>query len=288
MVINKETYEKLIKESPLFDIDKEKENSAYRRERYKLIENLYCYLMAINKEKYEGYACEIMQVAERCINGYDRSVEFLHYFNVAWKNECAHIYGNEKIDDLFRGMKLSKQIQNTMKKYAKIASKCNFDINEEAIYSKLIDVIEMPLEEIKQIEEIMDTKVVWHINDHFDRNKTEILEQIADNFSIEGHFENRESLTELLDKVEAFFEKCQERQKPIIADMLTIEIGMDIFEIKNLSKSYSFISEDVCKQIIQTGRSPTQRDVAKKYGKNEASVSRMMKEFFKKVREREK
>lgn len=84
MVGDKEKYEKLISETQLFSIDRDKQSVLYRKESLKLVEYLYCYLLAINKEKYEPYGCEIVDVATRCINGYDNSGDFIHYFNAAW------------------------------------------------------------------------------------------------------------------------------------------------------------------------------------------------------------
>ena len=55
MHYDKLMYEALIQESPLFSLDKETEYSAYKRESYKMIEYLYCYLMAVNQKDYEPY-----------------------------------------------------------------------------------------------------------------------------------------------------------------------------------------------------------------------------------------
>ena len=60
---DKEKYEKLIQESPLFSLDKKAEPVAFRNARLKMIENIYLYLLSINKEKYEPYGCEITEIA---------------------------------------------------------------------------------------------------------------------------------------------------------------------------------------------------------------------------------
>ena len=54
-------------------------------------------------------------------------------------------------------------------------------------------------------------------------------------------------------------------------------------EIEKIHKKYSFISEDIRNLIIRTGNVPTQRDLAEKHGKNEASISRTLKDFLKKI-----
>lgn len=107
---------------------------------------------------------------------------------------------------------------------------------------------------------------------------------LSDGFLIESYFENLASLSDMLDEIEENFIKLQDRQKPIVADMITIKIGDEIFEIDRLSKRYTFLSGEIGKQIKQSGKIPTQREIAEKYGKNEASISRTMKEFLNKVR----
>ena len=107
MHYDKDKYESLILNSPLFSIDKEQENVAYKRESYKMVEYLYCYLLAINERDYEPYGSEIMEVATRCINNFDSSKGvFLYYFNSAWKQAYTHIIGEKINDDHFRGIRI--------------------------------------------------------------------------------------------------------------------------------------------------------------------------------------
>lgn len=285
MVGDKEKYEKLIYETPLFSIDKDKQSVLYRKESLKLVEYLYCYLLAINKEKYEPYGCEIVDVATRCINGYDKSGDFIHYFNVAWSREYSHIYGNEIINNKFQGMKLSDQERRDIKKYMRIVSRCNPNMTQEERLIKVSELMELPLERIKQISETADTRIVSEVAHNSEGEEVSLFDQVEEEFSTETYFDNLASLTELLDQIEAAYLKVQERQKPIISDILTIKIGLDIWEIEKLAKKYEFISVEISENIKHTGNVPTQRDIAEKYGKNEASISRTMKEFFKKVRE---
>ena len=85
---DKEKYEALILQSQLFAIDKEASPTLYEREKYRMKEYLYCYLMALNEKKYEAYSCEILKISEDCIKAYDSTKGvFLHYFNAAWKKE---------------------------------------------------------------------------------------------------------------------------------------------------------------------------------------------------------
>lgn len=108
MRYNKADYEKLITESKLFSLNKVTESVAFRKESYKMVEYLYCYLLAQNEKKYEPFGCEITEIAVRCINNYDESKGvFLHYFNAAWKLEYGHLCGNQAVDDRLHGVKIT-------------------------------------------------------------------------------------------------------------------------------------------------------------------------------------
>lgn len=287
MTYEKDKYEKLIYGSPLFIIHKESQSSAYRKESLKMVEYLYCYLLAINSEKNEPYGCEIVEVATRCINGYDGGGDFLHYFNAAWKKEYLHICGDEILEKKFQGIKLSEQEKREVKKYMRLVSKCKPGMSEEDKFSKISELMELPVKKIRLIAETTETTVVGEFVSNADGEELCTFDQMSDDSYIEGDFENLASLVELLDRIEASYVKLQERQKPIVADMITIKIGTDIFELEKISRDYSFISFAVCNQIKRTGIVPKQRDIAEKYGKNEASISRTIKEFLKKVREGE-
>ena len=73
MQYDKRKYEMLISESPLFSLNREKEHVAFKRESYRMVELLYCYLLSINQYEYEPYGCEITEVAIRCISNFDVS-----------------------------------------------------------------------------------------------------------------------------------------------------------------------------------------------------------------------
>ena len=89
---DKEKYEQLINESPIFSLDKEKEKIAFMKERTKMIEHLYNYLLSVNCKKYKSYGYEITEVAIQCIKSFDSTKgEFLHYFNYVWKRKYSYI-----------------------------------------------------------------------------------------------------------------------------------------------------------------------------------------------------
>lgn len=288
MAYDKKKYEELIKTSKLFEIDKESQGVVYRKESLKMVEYLYCYLLAVNESKYEQYGCEIVDVATRCINGFDGTGDFLHYFNAAWKNEYSHICGNEIIDEKFKGLKLSEQERRDVKKYMRLIARCNPELSDHDRYEKIAELMQVSVDAVKTIAATSNTRVVGEYTSNDDGEEVGTFDLLSDEFSIEGYFESLASLSNILDAIEEVFITLQERQKPIVADMITAKIGDDIFELDKLQKKYSFISYEVCQQIKLTSRIPTQRDIADKHGKNEASISRTVKEFLKKIKQFDK
>ena len=86
---------------------------------------------------------------------------------------------------------------------------------------------------------------------------------------------------ELLDKIEKTFNSLQKRQKPIVSDIMTTKLWLDLEEIE---KKYSFISKDAIEEWKKSGVLPTQREIAKKNNREETSVSRTVKDFQKKLK----
>lgn len=285
MKYDKAKYEQLILSSVLFQIDKEHKRTAYRVEALKMVEYLYCYLLSVNEEKNEPYGYEIVEIAKRCINGFDGRGNFLHYFNTAWKNEYSHICGEEIVSKKYKGLKLSEQEKRNIKKYMRLLSTRTGEIlTNEDKYAKVAELMEISVEEVRKVVELTEVQVTGEVTYNYDGDEVSVFDQKADEFSIEAYFENLASLIGILDRIEETFSNLQERQKPIIADMLTIKIGFGIYEIEKIKKKYSFISENVRMIIKQTKKIPTQRDIADKYGKNEASISRTIKNFLLKLK----
>ena len=281
-------YEELIGSPILFELDKEKQSSRYRKESLRMVEYLYCYLIATNEEKNEPYGCEIVDVATRCINGFDGSGNFLHYFNAAWKNEFSHICGEEIISKKFHGMKITEQDKRNIKKYMRFLSRNSQFCTEEEKFEKIADLMNLSIEEVRNVAESSETQVIGEYTHNADGEEISTIEQMTSDFSIENYFDNLASMVEVLDSIENVYLDLQERQKPIVSDMLTCKIGLDIYEIEKISKYFTFISEEVGTIIKQTGKVPSQREIAEKYGKNEASISRTIKDFLIKVRKGEK
>lgn len=283
MGYNKADYERLITESKLFSLNKETESVAFRKESYKMVEYLYCYLLAQNEKKYEPFGCEITEVAVRCINNYDETKGvFLHYFNAAWKLEYSHLCGNQAVDDRLHGVKITESEKRAIKKYLRYEASLGKDLSRRELCEAIAEILDQPIEVVAEIAELVEYRMVDNEIMDDDGGRTSLFDQLSDGHLVEENLLTSARVEEILTVVESAFLSLQQRQMPIISDMMTIRLASTIAETGVDTSSYSFISEVVLSQYSKN-QLPSQRTIAEKYGKNEASISRTVKEFIKKL-----
>lgn len=283
MGYNKADYERLITESKLFSLNKETESVAFRKESYKMVEYLYCYLLAQNEKKYEPFGCEITEVAVRCINNYDETKGvFLHYFNAAWKLEYSHLCGNQAVDDRLHGAKITESEKRAIKKYLRYETSLGKDLSRRELCEAIAEILDQPIEVVAEIAELVEYRMVDNEIMDDDGGRTSLFDQLSDGHLVEENLLTSARVEEILAVVETAFLSLQQRQMPIISDMMTIRLASTIVETGVDTSSYSFISKEVLSQYSKD-QLPSQRTIAEKYGKNEASISRTVKEFIKKL-----
>lgn len=282
MRYEKEKCERLILESTLFSLNKEEQYSAYKRELYRMIENLYCYLMSINESAYEPYACEITEVATRCINNFDENKgEFLHYFNKSWKQEYSHILGRENQEEKYRGLKISEEDKRTVKRYKRLLQQHGEEYSQKELYDHLSEAMDIPVDEIKRIDQLNSTSVIGATSTCDDGEKINLWDYMTDDFLIETEFITEDKVRNILEKIEDVYINLRKRQQAIISDLLTIKL-FEIIDTENLN--YSFLNHELVNEMVTSKIVRNQRDIAVKYNRDEASISRTYKEFVKKVK----
>ena len=284
MYYDKKKYEQLILESSLFSFDREKDSTAFRKESYKMVEYLYCYLLSINEWEYEPYGCEIMEVALRCISNFDSEKgAFLHYFMAAWKKEYSHIVSRNMQDQKYHGIRVTEEDKRAVIKYIRFAEDCGTDCTIDKLYQKIAKAMDISVEKVRELAQLSELSVSGDSYKGDDGGEESIWDLIPGVDDLDGMTESSEGISKVLEKIDIAFCSIQERQKPIISDMITIKI-MSMFE-ELPEAQYSFLSMDIIREWRDERRVPTQRDIAEKYGRNEASVSRTVKKFLEKIKE---
>ena len=283
MRYDKEKYEKLINESCLFELDGETQYTAFKREAYKMVEYLYCYLLAVNEQKYEEYGCEITEVATRCLSNYSKDKgDFLHYFNASWKLEYQHIMGKQALTEKFHGIRITEEEKRAVRKYMHLTANMDAGLPVETLYSKLSSAMGISVEKVRELAQIARVQVSSdsYVND--DGENRSIWDQLAGDSTADTPIYEKETIDGIFLAIERAFQELQQRQRPMLSDMITIRLCAQISEKQ--SRQYSFISKEIMDAWTTTGSLPSQRDIAKKYERDETSVSRSVKDFINKLR----
>ena len=281
----KEKYERLISASPLFSLDREKEATAYRREALKMVEYLYRYLMSINEQKYVEFGMEITETANRCISNFSTDTgEFLHYFNVAWAKEYLRAYARHSAEEMRAGIHIPVEDERNIRKYLKYAESHHADENSSEFVRNAADALDISEARVRElIRTIRDTAVISDRTTNEDGEEISLFDTIADE-TVDAISD--EDNKRPLDDIEKVFVGLQDRQKPIVSAMMTAKVCKVVCELRIPIVEYTFIDQEIMKKYISTGDLPTQRDIAAQFGKNEASVSRTVKEFIEKIQDK--
>lgn len=282
MGYDRKEYEEKIKASPLFTLDKDTEYTAYDRERTNMVGNLFRYLCAV-KAVYKDFGLEIFTLAARCIDNYDATKgEFLHYFNAAWKLEYSRIRRDQWEAERLRGMHATEELRRTARRM-KIWKQGSPNYGTEVYDHTLAEAIGCTEDEYREAEEFISTTVYsdTYINEEGEEQSR--WDTISDRKDFVDKLTSREDAEEALRTIEEEYNRLQERQKAIVSDVMTKEICPAVDYEKILH--YSFVNKSMVQSWLKSGKLPTQREIAEKYGRNEASISRTRKEFREKVKE---
>ena len=284
---NKDEYEKLIDESNLFSIDKEKQRSLYKREALKMVEYLYCYLLAIKQQQYEPYGMEIVATAKRCIENYkSESGRFLNYFNSAWKKEYGHIVGKEIIRESFSGIHFTDEDERNFRKYMKLAQSLGIDTSTSEFNEKILEAMGVSLKEVNMLRDMVNCKISAGTQSNEEGEEYSIIDQIDSGNYVETGFLQAEEAINLLDLFDDVFQRLQDRQKPMLAKILTSKLTLIVIDddkIVNSFKTQSYFDNDIYEECIRRNDMIQTKEIAMYFGKTEASVSRTWKDFKEKI-----
>lgn len=283
---DKEKYLKLIRQSKLFCMQRVPESSAYQREALRMIEYLYCYLVAVNASKYADMGLEITETARRCIRSFqaDRG-EFLPYFLAAWKQEYKRSAGRKIIAQRYGGIGFTEEEQRNIKRYARLAASHGNSGAPEELVQRAAQATEKTPEEVRKIQELTDIRVE---SDSVDRNGVEynLFDSIDSGERVEDELLAEEAAAAQLRKIEDEFNGLQNRQKPLLSCLITAKIARELsIEPKLLACAgqMSFFDPEAYYRAISSEAGLSAREIATDFGLNEASVSRSWRRFREKL-----
>lgn len=284
MGYDKDVYERLIDSSPLFFLDREKECTSYRREALKMVEYLYCYLMAVNTYKYEPYAVEIVDTAKRCIEKYDMSAgRFLNYFAASWKKTYGHLVGRELVRETFKGIHFAEEEERSFRKYMRLAQTMGIDTEAYGFDKKVAEAMGITPVEVTRLRDMINCKPT----SGGECEEYSLIDRLDSGNYTDDNILQFETAVEFLNLIELTFDELRERQKPMIATLVTSKLAFLAGEdgrLVELLRHKSFFDEGIFEESIRRGRQIQAREVAERFGVVEASASRSWKTFKNKIK----
>jgi hypothetical protein len=130
---------------------------------------------------------------------------------------------------------------------------------------------------------IRETSVISDVAYNNDGEEISLFDTIVSNIGVDSDMMDAEACAALLSKIENAYLTCQERQKPLLSAMMTIKICEVVCSYNISVETYSFVNKEIIETYIKCGTLPTQREIAARFGKNEASVSRSVATFTQKL-----
>lgn len=280
---DKDEYEQLIDSSLLFTLNREIEHVAYRREVLKMVEYLYCYLMAIDSRKYEPYGVEIVDTAKRCIENYKPdSGRFLNYFSSAWKQIYGHLIGKELVRETFKGIHFKEVEERNFRKYMRLAQNIGIDIDSSEFDERVAEAMGISISDMDELKSMINCKPTSGSMINEEGEEYNLIDQLDSGRYTDSGVIQFEAARELLDLIEITFNQLQERQKPMLAMLITSKIAFLVIENKKLLKilkQKTFFDEEIFKEILDYGVQIRAKDIAYRFGVVEASASRSWKKF---------
>ena len=281
-------YEKLIRTSILFSLDRETQATAYKREALKMVKYLFLYLISINADKYSEYGLEITQTAERCIKNYNKdSGDFLNYFNSAISKEYRKAFSQKRFSEQHGGVHIPEQEQRIINKFIKLAEvKGAYDLTDDII-NKISEATGIKHERICECISLYQRSFV--IEDAYtdeEGNESSIFDYIASDKLTEDSIIELDAAKELLEKVDEVFKKTQDRQNPLLSKLITAKISQQLQsdeKLLSIAKKKAFFDLDIFEMSIKRGTPPTAKEIGEKLGLSEQSISRTFKEFVKRL-----
>ena len=145
--------------------------------------------------------------------------------------------------------------------------------------------MDLPVERIVELAQLNSVTVGGDSYISDEGEEQSLWDQIPGKENVSQKIETTENIEELMLKIEREYASLQQRQKPIVSDMITARICTFLTNAE--TGRFSFISDSVMKKYREDGTIPTQRDIAQKYGRDEASISRTVNGFLKKLKREE-
>ncbi|GHT71548.1 hypothetical protein FACS1894110_24810 [Spirochaetia bacterium] len=294
---SKEEYEKLLNNSPLFNIDKDKESELYGAVERRFLTDLaeYLSLYIFTQDTFAELGLEIIETARLCIKAFDSSKGiFLHYFNYALSNRRRVSAGKKAAQERQHGLKVGgNALIRKVNGYARLKGFCLSDTStirhlctDTTNLAVIAQLCGVPTEDVvRTIRTIYETSVLGEYTVNDDGNEISIFDSLKSVSAPKTTTEMNDEVIGLLKSIDNTYKDSRDSQKPLLKKLINIKLVPMILELE-LDPAFDFWDTDIEKQYRLTGAIPTARDIAAMFDVLEQSASRTINNFFKKVAEK--
>ena len=292
--MNKSTneLENLIRNTVLFDIDSEKEPCKYRTESLKLVELLYKYLCSINQAKYEVMGMEIVEIGQRCIKSFSKDKgDFINYFMVSIKNAVNKFKSTEAIEEKYGGMHIAAGELKMVRVISKYIKARNSSALPKEVLEKICNETGSDLENVLRCSALYENnQLTSNVIMGEDGKEISVFDSIAapeDRGMLEGESEKAETINKYIQALEEAYDKCQQRQKPLLSKVLTVRLAFEFKdnpEVLKVLKKAGFFDLKIFTEQQKLGYQISNRAIAEQLGILEQSLSRTYRNFIKTVK----
>lgn len=161
-------------------------------------------------------------------------------------------------------MKITEQERRDVKKLLKLLAKRNGERINNTLYAKIASFMGISEDRVEMIAHIADVQVIGEYSNNSDGEELNIWDSIPSEIFTEQSLDELCSFSETMQLIEKAYEELQERQRPIVSDMLTMKLGVELTEHIKILNEFTFINMEMLKTISDTGVVPTQRNIAEK------------------------
>ena len=292
-MFTREEYENLIKNSPLFEIDKESSPALYKSERYNFLTLLtdYYRLYIYPNKPLDSYSMTLMETAMECIKYYDKEKgEFLHLFNSSMKRDLHIAKAKEIIEEKRQGIRVSNEDDKLIRRIIALANSKGLDVYDLTVQQKISKALNLELSRLQELLRINDDAVaVSSTVTNEDGDEVELFDlQSSHEKNAEDKIADESAFVSLVEKINGVFNTVQDRQKKLLSMLLTVEIikacDEDLDKAKNVLTGKELFNEEVFDYYEKHGELPTAKQIGLLCGVSEQSLSRTYKNFKEKLK----
>lgn len=286
---NLEFYENEINNSPIFELDREKEPSAYEREKNRLIENIYLYKMEENPAN-EEFGLEIVETVGACLGSFEKGKGvFLHYFNSAFAKNKKKAGAAESLQKRSSGIHFTQKEKDQSKAIHDFLSKHeNLSVNEfAALISQYADQFDMDEDELAEALRTYLASMAKSGNAEMaDEEGYTLFDTLAGDGDFTEEYMSNDMVRSMIQVCDQCYEEAREGTKEFLAIKLTA-LFTEWDRHEEFAEDYqaaSFFHQKTHDYVYASGKKLKNKEISTLLNKSEANLTQTWKRFQEKLR----